>query len=815
MKSLLTLFTLSGICVSAFGQNVGIGTAVPSAKLHVSGTFRLVDGTEGAGEVLTSDANGNASWQPVSGGGGTLDYAYDFGGPGVGSIITADAGAFSVFGTDGIRVTGTYGVGAAIGSPGAGTRMFFNPRKAAFRAGTVPGAQWNEVSVGNYSSAFGYSTTASADFSVAMGAFNTASGNSSMAMGSSTTASGLFSVALGNSTIASGDYSTAFGDQTTAYGINSTAFGDQTTAQGPGSTAMGNFTIAAGDYSTGLGYNDDATGHYSTSLGVNNWASGDKSTAMGMATIASGEYSTAMGFNTGAVGNYSTALGKGTSAIGLYSTAMGDAAFANGLNATAMGSGTFSSGTSSTAMGANTSAESGYETAIGRWNTDYIPASPAGWDVADRLFVVGNGTATGSRSDAMVILKNGNTGMGVSSPSQKLEIGGTSSQLYMNSGTSNHLVFNQAGVNMPTTTTRSAGTKIVFYPQVSPTEVDYAMGINGYTLWYSVPEANSSYQHQFYGGTSPLMTIRGDGYVGIGTTTPRGHFDVDGAGDIYLADDPNAGTTQSLFIPGHTYISPYNGSNIAYLQARRLNDAGTVALRLRTSNAGVVTEAVHVSGAGDVGIGTTNPLAKQHVHGTNTWEEAYTLYTNNTTGSSLGDGFIIGTTPSGAMVWNLEATPLSFLTSSIERMTILSGGNVGIGTTAPAYTLEVSNTAAKPGGGSWIATSDSRLKQNVAPYTDGLTEVLSIKPMRYNYNSLSGHDTALTYVGVIAQELQEIVPYMVGTFDKEGEEYLNVDNSAMIYMLINAVQELSALNDLQQAEISELKERLGLEVLKN
>jgi len=48
------------------GTNVGIGTTSPTAKLHINGTFRLADGTEGAGKVLTSDASGNASWQTPS-----------------------------------------------------------------------------------------------------------------------------------------------------------------------------------------------------------------------------------------------------------------------------------------------------------------------------------------------------------------------------------------------------------------------------------------------------------------------------------------------------------------------------------------------------------------------------------------------------------------------------------------------------------------------------------------------------------------------------------------------------------------------------
>lgn len=42
---------------------VGIGTSAPTATLHVNGTTRLTDGTEGVGKVLTSDASGNGTWQ--------------------------------------------------------------------------------------------------------------------------------------------------------------------------------------------------------------------------------------------------------------------------------------------------------------------------------------------------------------------------------------------------------------------------------------------------------------------------------------------------------------------------------------------------------------------------------------------------------------------------------------------------------------------------------------------------------------------------------------------------------------------------------
>ncbi|PWJ56916.1 hypothetical protein CLV98_10925 [Dyadobacter jejuensis] len=55
----------SKVVIKKDDGKVGIGTTAPDASLHVVGDVKIVDGNQGAGKVLTSDANGLASWQPL------------------------------------------------------------------------------------------------------------------------------------------------------------------------------------------------------------------------------------------------------------------------------------------------------------------------------------------------------------------------------------------------------------------------------------------------------------------------------------------------------------------------------------------------------------------------------------------------------------------------------------------------------------------------------------------------------------------------------------------------------------------------------
>jgi hypothetical protein len=54
------------IVVPPASGDVGIGTITPTNTLHLVGSFKYIDGNQGAGKILTSDGNGVATWQNAS-----------------------------------------------------------------------------------------------------------------------------------------------------------------------------------------------------------------------------------------------------------------------------------------------------------------------------------------------------------------------------------------------------------------------------------------------------------------------------------------------------------------------------------------------------------------------------------------------------------------------------------------------------------------------------------------------------------------------------------------------------------------------------
>ena len=84
-------------------------------------------------------------------------------------------------------------------------------------------------------------------------------------------------------------------------------------------------------------------------------------------------------------------------------------------------------------------------------------------------------------------------------------------------------------------------------------------------------------------------------------------------------------------------------------------------------------------------------------------------------------------------------------------------------------------------------------------YNRGLEAVLQLQPVVYSYNGKAGLPADGTrYVGLIADEVEPVMPEIVGSTalpqgpDKQAVEVPTIDNSSLVYALVNCIKELSA-----------------------
>jgi hypothetical protein len=149
--------------------------------------------------------------------------------------------------------------------------------------------------------------------------------------------------------------------------------------------------------------------------------------------------------------------------------------------------------------------------------------------------------------------------------------------------------------------------------------------------------------------------------------------------------------------------------------------------------------------------------------------------------------------------------------NGLERMRISSNAKVSIGTNTNSADLEVLGNASKTTGSTWSVASDSRLKKDIKPFSDGLSVLNKINPVWFKYNGLANlPNDGKQHVGIIAQDMQKVAPYTIGTFKDAttNTEYLNYDANAVTYILINAVKEQQSIIDALKKQLDEQNQRL-------
>ena len=325
-------------------------------------------------------------------------------------------------------------------------------------------------------------------------------------------------------------------------------------------------------------------------------------------------------------------------------------------------------------------------------------------------------------------------------------------------------------------------------------------------LWNSNTGTYKGFGIEQFGYGYRFFIEKNTGNVGIGTTTPNYSLEVDNkvGGQVVKL---SRGTGASRFLMD-------NNTNRLYILTGEDNSiAGT--------NNGII-----IDPNGNVGVGRGYQRSidsKLNVQGS--------VYSYSNGGG--GESFRLKETVTGH-TWDLKqvsSTSIDYFTiehningSSNTRLMTFDGttGRVGIGVDPPyiwaaGELLYVDGDASKPNGGFWKTLSDRRVKKNIRSFKDGLEAVLKIHPRIYQFNGKAGYpDNGKDYYGIIAQEMQQVAPYMIekaqaklNKNDKHTTEILSYDGSALPYMLVNAVKELNQKLEKKDQEIEKLKAQLA------
>ncbi|WP_353717308.1 tail fiber domain-containing protein [Dyadobacter sp. 676] len=126
------------------------------------------------------------------------------------------------------------------------------------------------------------------------------------------------------------------------------------------------------------------------------------------------------------MGEYSAAFGSDNSAKGLASIASGVGSSAAGSFSAAIGFDAFATGHTSTAFGFETQSNYKGSFVVGMFNAPQGSGGSNAPSADDAIFQVGNGTAGNNKSNAVSVLRNGNTGikLDIDSPGYPLDVGG-------------------------------------------------------------------------------------------------------------------------------------------------------------------------------------------------------------------------------------------------------------------------------------------------------------------------------------------------------------------------------------------------------
>ena len=258
------------------------------------------------------------------------------------------------------------------------------------------------------------------------------------------------------------------------------------------------------------------------------------------------------------------------------------------------------------------------------------------------------------------------------------------------------------------------------------------------------------------------LRVTSSGNVGIGTTSPNRNLEVATGSDTYLRVTGNRGNADGVHVGN---IEFYNSNTTRLVgEIRGITGTGGTQsnsgqLAFYTNNAGTYDERMRITSGGNLLVGTTtDPGFKATFDG----GSSYTMNINQSAGTGT----------------NIALNVRHNATTGTIRLVNFVSGSTDVGSITTNGTITAYNVS-----------SDYRLKEDLKPI-NGLDLVNKIKIYDYKYKSSS-----MRMDGVLAHELQEILPYAVSGV-KDGEQMQQVDYSKIVPVMVQAIKDLKAELDI-------------------